>query len=199
MLRTTSPTHYINNFFFNDTATTEIYPLSLHDALPIFHAPRHQVVHEDPDVGVVAPQHHGLLPPDAPHRVDPRYHSLSRRLLVACRPVDLPRKPQVLNRLGLEPGSELVRGIVVVFDSVAWPRQLRSLESRHGVHELDLHPDGQGSGQPVHVELRRIQPFRLKEHLVAFRVREFHDFILDRRAVARTPPADRPAVQRRLL
>src|SRR3712207_7035680 len=25
-----------NNFFFNDTATTEIYTLSLHDALPIF-------------------------------------------------------------------------------------------------------------------------------------------------------------------
>src|SRR2546427_9516485 len=24
-------------FFFNDTATTEIYPLSLHDALPIYH------------------------------------------------------------------------------------------------------------------------------------------------------------------
>src|SRR3712207_7525621 len=27
-------------FFFNDTATTEIYTLSLHDALPIFHAQR---------------------------------------------------------------------------------------------------------------------------------------------------------------
>src|SRR5258707_3389247 len=25
-----------NSFFFNDTATTEIYTLSLHDALPIF-------------------------------------------------------------------------------------------------------------------------------------------------------------------
>src|SRR2546425_8509676 len=25
-------------FFFNDTATTEIYTLSLHDALPIFHS-----------------------------------------------------------------------------------------------------------------------------------------------------------------
>src|ERR1019366_6921679 len=25
-------------FFFNDTATTEIYPLSLHDALPIYHS-----------------------------------------------------------------------------------------------------------------------------------------------------------------
>src|SRR5947207_5410645 len=29
-------------FFFNDTATTEIYTLSLHDALPIY-APRRQV------------------------------------------------------------------------------------------------------------------------------------------------------------
>src|ERR1019366_4651837 len=27
--------HFWSLFFFNDTATTEIYPLSLHDALPI--------------------------------------------------------------------------------------------------------------------------------------------------------------------
>src|SRR2546426_6906568 len=33
-----SPT--VSFFFFNDTATTEIYTLSLHDALPIFR-PRH--------------------------------------------------------------------------------------------------------------------------------------------------------------
>src|SRR3989442_6070122 len=29
----------IHFFFFNDTATTEIYTLSLHDALPILHGP----------------------------------------------------------------------------------------------------------------------------------------------------------------
>src|SRR3989337_1051508 len=29
-------------FFFNDTATTEICPLSLHDALPIYEGARHQ-------------------------------------------------------------------------------------------------------------------------------------------------------------
>src|SRR2546429_9454638 len=29
------PIRWLNTFFFNDTATTEIYPLSLHDALPI--------------------------------------------------------------------------------------------------------------------------------------------------------------------
>src|SRR5690242_20889374 len=33
-------------FFFNDTATTEIYTLSLHDALPIFH----RDVYTDPEV-----------------------------------------------------------------------------------------------------------------------------------------------------
>src|SRR5438093_10182167 len=31
-------------FFFNDTATTEIYTLSLHDALPIFHHRLHTVL-----------------------------------------------------------------------------------------------------------------------------------------------------------
>src|SRR3712207_9151327 len=38
--------HYVvffHFFFFNDTATTEIYTLSLHDALPIFHRPAHRL------------------------------------------------------------------------------------------------------------------------------------------------------------
>ena len=30
-------------FFFNDTATTEIYTLSLHDALPIYRAAQHNL------------------------------------------------------------------------------------------------------------------------------------------------------------
>src|SRR3712207_7158718 len=32
--------YIIDFFFFNDTATTEIYPLSLHDALPILRSGR---------------------------------------------------------------------------------------------------------------------------------------------------------------
>src|SRR5205823_12632135 len=37
VISTTSPTiSYSSLFFFNDTATTQIYTLSLHDALPIF-------------------------------------------------------------------------------------------------------------------------------------------------------------------
>src|SRR3712207_8429677 len=35
-------------FFFNDTATTEIYTLSLHDALPIYPRRAGQVAHQVP-------------------------------------------------------------------------------------------------------------------------------------------------------
>src|SRR5688572_32520765 len=38
---------YLFFFFFNDTATTEIYTLSLHDALPIFALALRQVHRED--------------------------------------------------------------------------------------------------------------------------------------------------------
>src|SRR6266446_10075089 len=41
-------------FFFNDTATTEIYTLSLHDALPIYPYPAYPLLHwpnPAPDVG----------------------------------------------------------------------------------------------------------------------------------------------------
>src|SRR3712207_9070573 len=36
MIQTTPARLFVCVFFFNDTATTEIYTLSLHDALPIF-------------------------------------------------------------------------------------------------------------------------------------------------------------------
>ena len=39
-------------FFFNDTATTEIYTLSLHDALPIFAIGVTLLVHR-PNIGLI--------------------------------------------------------------------------------------------------------------------------------------------------
>src|SRR5258708_13703818 len=37
-------------FFFNDTATTEIYTLSLHDALPIFRRPSESITTASPPI-----------------------------------------------------------------------------------------------------------------------------------------------------
>src|SRR3712207_7006879 len=58
-------TRIIILFFFNDTATTEIYTLSLHDALPIYHdeaaRPGHARIEQ------AAPQHRRMLRHDRDH------------------------------------------------------------------------------------------------------------------------------------
>src|SRR2546430_7733093 len=53
-------------FFFNDTATTEIYTLSLHDALPIWRFPRPHQGGADPRV----PQVHARAAPLGPRGPD---------------------------------------------------------------------------------------------------------------------------------
>src|SRR2546426_10920371 len=53
LLTYTSLCHFLSFFFFffNDTATTEIYTLSLHDALPIFDSVVHRIEGRDEVVG----------------------------------------------------------------------------------------------------------------------------------------------------
>src|SRR3989454_11478053 len=65
-------------FFFNDTATTEIYTLSLHDALPIYRGlPRRRLRQVCPPLGDLRPVRGGdVHPPDggvrAPRALGPR-------------------------------------------------------------------------------------------------------------------------------
>src|SRR2546422_4093403 len=73
-------------FFFNDTATTEIYTLSLHDALPI--SPRDAAVQpqgqERDQQGCDAP----LIPPtchQVPKRSEEHTSELQSRLHLVCR------------------------------------------------------------------------------------------------------------------
>src|SRR5256885_10280084 len=62
-------------FFFNDTATTEIYTLSLHDALPIWQARGKLARHR----ALARPGQHGLLP-GAKRGVRPHLDRKSTRL-----------------------------------------------------------------------------------------------------------------------
>src|SRR2546430_12316989 len=55
---------YVRFFFFNDTATTEIYTLSLHDALPIYRV--HDVVARDRPGAERAAHAPGIEPRDEP-------------------------------------------------------------------------------------------------------------------------------------
>src|SRR5260221_10450732 len=71
----------VSVFFFNDTATTEIYTLSLHDALPISafrcrHAKRAAISHARPDQA-------GQIPRSEEHTSELQSHSdLVCRLLL---------------------------------------------------------------------------------------------------------------------
>src|SRR5436190_21746386 len=74
-------------FFFTDTATTEIYTLSLHDALPIFHAALAAA-------GGAAPE---------PHPVgDPAHHAPARRERSEEHTSELQSHSELVCRLLLE-------------------------------------------------------------------------------------------------
>src|SRR5258708_12789838 len=67
--------HYFLFFFFNDTATTEIYTLSLHDALPISRSRELRRRSLRNPTGAVAPP-----PPDGePHSTHPIESPVERR------------------------------------------------------------------------------------------------------------------------
>src|SRR3712207_8477593 len=78
-------------FFFNDTATTEIYTLSLHDALPIFPGPGAEAQGPRPDPVRLAGRGH-----PADHRADPGRRRGRRR-----------RPPRARGRRSEEHTSEL--------------------------------------------------------------------------------------------
>src|SRR5216684_8898882 len=67
-------------FFFNDTATTEIYTLSLHDALPI--SRHHRALDAHPDVD--APPEAAGVERDA-ERSEEHTSELQSRLHLVCR------------------------------------------------------------------------------------------------------------------
>src|SRR5574337_1882602 len=96
---------FLLSFFFNDTATTEIYTLSLHDALPIWpRSPaRRPGAHHRRPVGPPVDRLARLArPPDAaPHGVQPRAFPLRNALPRACPLRDA--RPRVFPPRGARP------------------------------------------------------------------------------------------------
>src|SRR2546423_9916983 len=86
-------------FFFNDTATTEIYPLSLHDALPIPEPPREDRSDHVPRRN--RPQHGGRhhLRLVQPVRSEEHTSELQSLAYLVCRLLLEKKKPTALHRL----------------------------------------------------------------------------------------------------
>jgi len=141
----------------------------------LIHAAGHQVINEHADVRVVSAEDHRLGPPDPAHSIDARDHTLSRCFLVTRGAVDLAGEEQMLDGLHLEPRRELGRRIVVVLDRVPRARHPRALEAGDCMQELELDGDREGSGEPVDVQLTRVESLGLQEDLVTLGGWELHD------------------------
>src|SRR5689334_24860668 len=76
-------------FFFNDTATTEIYTLSLHDALPISAADRHATNDQSPltrhQLDQPRVRHEDILQPCHPFRSEEHTSELQSQFHLVCR------------------------------------------------------------------------------------------------------------------
>src|SRR6478752_10851853 len=72
-------------FFFNDTATTEIYTLSLHDALPISHSPARAALARSRCSRVAPPCSPPRLASSHPARSEEHTSELQSRLHLVCR------------------------------------------------------------------------------------------------------------------
>src|SRR2546425_13138311 len=88
-------------FFFNDTATTEIYTLSLHDALPISQPP---VGHDVPRGALVVPRRgskHGVHDPTASYRSEEHTSELQSLAYLVCRLLLEKKKKKQQSKRGL--------------------------------------------------------------------------------------------------
>ena len=165
-----------------------------HHAVGLLGALRHQIVDEGANVALAALQHQRLTAQQRQRRVDARHKALYRCLLIAGGAVELPCAVQPRHRLRLQRGLQRQRVDAVVLDGVGGPGHHRVLQAGHGVQHLNLNFLRQGGGEPLNVQLLRVQPHGLNKQLVPGLVGEPHHLRLDRRAVPWADPLDDAAV-----
>src|SRR4029079_6996558 len=102
-------------------------------------------------------------------------------------------------RLGLQRRLEIARIEEVVFDGVTGARDMRVFKALDRAHEFELHVVRQTGGDAVRIHLVGVQAFGLDKNLVRGLVREPHDFVFHRRAVARTYTFDLAGEHRRAI
>ncbi len=158
-----------------------------------------QVVDQHAEIGLVAPRPPGGFPLGAASGVDARQQALGAGFLVTRRAVDLTGEEQVVDKFGFQRVLQITWIEEIVLDGVAGPGDMGVFQSGDRAHDLQLHVERQGSGNPVRIELVGIQAFGLDEHLVAGLVGETVDLVLDRRAVARPHAFDHAGIHRRTV
>ena len=126
-------------------------------------------------------------------------NSLRRRLFIAGGAVDLASQEKPRQPLGLQCRLQFAGIDMVVFDGVARPNHPGPFQTRDGRKDCKLDLFGQRGRDAVGIDGRILEPFRLQEDLMAVAVAEADDFVLDRRAIARTAALDLAGIHRRAV
>ncbi len=119
-----------------------------------------------------------------------RRDALGSRLLVAGGPVDLSGQKQPWQLLDLERRQQLAGIHVVVFDGIAETLDGDPFEAWNRAQEGFLHLRRQRGGDAVGVDHVVVEALGLQKNLVPGTASKTHNFVLDRRAVARPHAAD---------
>ena len=145
----------------------------------------HQVVNQDPDVGFVAPKDDGRFLPHPLHGVDSGHQALRPGFFVAGSSIDLPGQKQIPAHFRFQGWMELGREGKVVFHGISGPHDFGVFASDNRVNHLHLNVKWQACGKAVDVDFVGGDSFRFEEKLLSLLFREFHDLILNGRAIAR--------------
>src|SRR2546422_4626718 len=198
--------HILLFFFFNDTATTEIYTLSLHDALPISRLPRavdpgHEVEVRPGDV--VAPDDDepgvgDLLGPDAGDRAEgphPRLgaDSAAERSPIEQARAELVEEPKVhraarehavrarvverQDRLGAVRGDDRAEPRVDRVERLP-PRDTLEAPLASGAHAPERRAEASGAVDELRVRLRHLRPKHATGVRVGVRAADLDDPVL---------------------
>src|SRR5690606_11087047 len=158
-----------------------------------------QVVDQHPDVGLVAARAPAVQTLREAGSVQPGEQPLGGSFLVTGGAVDQAGEEHPADHLGFQRVLQVLGIEIVIFDGVARTQDVGVFHAAYRPHDLQLHIEGEGRGNPVGIQLVGGQAFGLDEHLVLILVGKAMDLVFDRWAIARTDPLDDAGVHRRAI
>src|ERR1700690_506337 len=158
-----------------------------------------QVVDENPDIGFMATKDQRGGSPSLVGGIDAGNQPLAGGFLITRSSVDLTRKKEVLNPLGLERQIKLRGRREVLFHRICWPEERRVLEPGYRVNHFQLHIERQRGRKAVHIILVCRQSLGLEKKEMPRLVGKPDKLVLNARAVSWTDAFDLATIHSRLV
>src|SRR5208282_4689830 len=159
----------------------------------------HEVVDEDSNVGFVPPQDDRSRSPSLACCVYARDQTLTSRLLISGRSVDLTRQKQILDLLRLERWIKLGRRRKIIFDRIGRAQKDCILKAGNAVHHVELHIERQRRREPVDIVFVRVPAFGLEKEQVTRLVSKPDKLVFDAWTIPGTDTHDLAAIHGRLV